>query len=643
MKIEVSNLSKFFGIEELFSNVNFEIARGDKVGFVGGNGAGKTTLFKIILGNEDYDKGVVKIDSGASVGYVEQQANFNDHTLYEEFKSAFSDVLELEAKKSELEKLMETDKSAIDAYEKVLNKFEHLGGYDFESKINRVAFGLGFTKADLNKNANHFSGGQKTRICLAKALLREPDFLLLDEPTNHLDIKMIEWLEDFLTHFNGGVFIISHDRFFLDKVAKRILALENKTVTNYDGNYTYYMKVKTARREALLTAYEKQEEKIKKTEEFIRKYKAGVKAKQARGRESQLKRMERIVLPKEEASFTYFKLHTPPPSAERVLELEDVAFSYDNREIFAGVNLLIRKGDGATLIGPNGAGKTTLLKLVMSELNPTKGEIRVGSRVKIAYFSQHHEGLNKERRIIDEITYEYGLGEDEARNYLGAFLFKGDDVFRVIGELSGGEQSRLAFLKLMLDGANFLILDEPTNHLDIPAKEAVEEALLAYPGTFLAVSHDRYFLDKVGNVTFEIENGKLTEYNGSYSYYREKKSETEDKEDKIETKILQKSESVKKNSEKISENTINEEENSTSRAKKSIYGNLTEDKKAEKLARMEAEIAMAEAELKMLEIEMNDQNLQADLEKSAEIAKAYEEKTAEIEKRYEDWEALAEA
>ena len=643
MKIEVSNLSKFFGIEELFSNVNFEISRGDKVGFVGGNGAGKTTLFKIILGKEDYDKGVVKIDSGASVGYVEQQANFDDHTLYEEFKSAFSDVLELEAKKSELEKLMETDKSAIDAYEKVLNKFEHLGGYDFESKINRVAFGLGFTKEDLKKNANHFSGGQKTRICLAKALLREPDFLLLDEPTNHLDIKMIEWLEDFLTHFNGGVFIISHDRFFLDKVAKRILALENKTVTNYDGNYTYYMKVKTARREALLTAYEKQEEKIKKTEEFIRKYKAGIKAKQARGRESQLKRMERIVLPKEEASFTYFKLHTPPPSAERVLELEDVAFSYDNREIFSGVNLLIRKGDGATLIGPNGAGKTTLLKLVMSELNPTKGEIRVGSRVKIAYFSQHHEGLNKERRIIDEITYEYGLGEDEARNYLGAFLFKGDDVFRVIGELSGGEQSRLAFLKLMLDGANFLILDEPTNHLDIPAKEAVEEALLAYPGTFLAVSHDRYFLDKVGNVTFEIENGKLNEYNGSYSYYREKKGETEDKEDKIETKILQKSESVKKNSEKISENTINKEENSTSRAKKSIYGNLTEDKKAEKLARMEAEIAMAEAELKMLEIEMNDQNLQADLEKSAEIAKAYEEKTAEIEKRYEDWEALAEA
>lgn len=640
MKIEVSNLSKFFGIEELFSNVNFEISRGDKVGFVGGNGAGKTTLFKIILGKEDYDKGVIKIDSGASVGYVEQQAEFKKDTLYEEFREAFKDVLELETKKSELEAAMAKDASAVDAYEKVLNRFEHLGGYDFESRINRVAFGLGFTKEDLKKSANSFSGGQKTRICLAKALLREPDFLLLDEPTNHLDIKMTEWLEDFLIHFAGGVFIISHDRFFLDRVAKRILALENKTVTNYDGNYTYYMKVKNERRAALLSAYEKQEEKIKKTEEFIRRYKAGVKAKQARGRESQLKRMERIVLPKEEATFGYFKLHTPPPSAERVLELEDVAFSYDKKEIFKDVNLLIRKGDGATLIGPNGAGKTTLLKLIMSELNPTKGEIRIGSRVKIAYFSQHHEGLNKERRVIDEITYEYGLGEDEARNYLGAFLFKGDDVFKIIGELSGGEQSRLAFLKLMLDGANFLILDEPTNHLDIPAKEAVEEALLAYPGTFLAVSHDRYFLEKVGNVTFEIENGKLTEYNGSYGYYREKKTELVAESENL---IPQKISATPKNTEKNLQKKENIEEKSTSKAKNKAYANLTEDKKAQMLLKAEAEIAMAEAELKMLEIEMNDPALQTDLKKSAEIAKAYEEKTEEIEKRYEEWEALTEA
>lgn len=637
MKIEVSDLSKFYGIEELFSKVGFEISKGDKVGFVGANGAGKTTLFKILLGLEDYDKGVVKVDSGASVGYVEQQAKFKEHSLYQEFRSAFSDVLELEAKKSELEKIMAEDKTAVDAYEKVLNKFEHLGGYDFESKINRVAFGLGFTKEDLEKNANRFSGGQKTRICLAKALLREPDFLLLDEPTNHLDVKMTEWLEDFLIHFTGGVFIISHDRYFLDQVAKRILALENKTVINYDGNYTYYMKVKSQRRAALLSAYEKQEEKIKKTEEFIRRYKAGVKAKQARGRESQLKRMERIILPKDEATFGYFKLHTPPVSAERVLEFENVAFSYDNHKIFSDVNLLIRKGDGATLIGANGAGKTTLLKLIVSELFPTEGEIKIGSRVKIAYFSQQHEGLNKERRIIDEITYEYGLNEDEARNYLGAFLFKGDDVFRVIGELSGGEQSRLAFLKLMLEGANFLILDEPTNHLDIPAKEAVEEALLAYPGTFLAVSHDRYFLDKVSNVTFEIENGKLTEYNGSYGYYLEKKAEN-----KSEGLKPQKNSVPSKNKEKILKNDKNMEENSTSKAKKIVYNNLTEEKKAEKLAQAEAEIAMAEAELKLLEKEMNDPVLQADLNKSAEIARAYEEKLSEIEDRYEKWEALAE-
>ena len=642
MKIEVSNLSKFFGIEELFSNVSFEIARGDKVGFVGGNGAGKTTLFKILLGMEDYDKGVIKTDG--EIGYVEQQADFGDDTLYETLLSAFSDVLALDAKKSELEQMMAKDKTALEAYEKVLNKFEHLGGYDIESRINRVAFGLGFTVEDFEKKAEHFSGGQKTRICLAKSLLREPDFLLLDEPTNHLDINMTEWLEDFLSHYPGGVFIISHDRYFLDRVAKRILALENKTVTNYQGNYTYYIKVKNERRAALLSAYEKQEEKIKKTEEFIRRYKAGVKAKQARGRESQLKRMERIILPKDAASFTYFKLHTPPPSAERVLEAEELAFSYGDKEIFAGANFLIRRGDGVTLVGPNGAGKTTLLKLIVSELSPAKGEIRIGSRVKIAYFSQHHEGLNRERRIIDEIMYEYGTSEEEARSYLGAFLFKGDDVFRIIGDLSGGEQSRLAFLKLMLEGANFLILDEPTNHLDIPAKEAVEEALMAYPGTFLAVSHDRYFLDKVGNVTLELENGKLTEYEGGYGYYREKKAEAEEnlaieKNKKIPTEKISRLKN-EKNSEKNSEN-IKEKEQI--REKRNQYAGLSEDKRIELIARAEAEIAMAEAELKLLEVEMNDAHLQSDPKRSAEAAKAYAEKEAEIEERYKKWEELSEA
>ncbi len=640
MKIEVSNLSKFFGIEELFSNVSFEITRGDKVGFVGGNGAGKTTLFKILLGMEDYDKGAIKTDG--EIGYVEQQADFGDCTLYETLRGAFQDVLALDAKKSELEQMMAKDKNAVDAYEKVLNKFEHLGGYDIESRINRVAFGLGFTKEDFEKKAEHFSGGQKTRICLAKSLLREPDFLLLDEPTNHLDIKMTEWLEDFLTHYPGGVFIISHDRYFLDRVAKRILALENKTVTNYQGNYTYYIKVKNERRAALLSAYEKQEEKIRKTEEFIRRYKAGVKAKQARGRESQLKRMERIVLPNDATSFTYFKLHTPPPCAERVLEAEDVAFSYDDKKVFSDANFLIRQGDGVTLVGPNGAGKTTLLKLIVSELSPTKGEIRIGSRVKIAYFSQHHEGLNRDRRIIDEIMYEYGTSEEEARSYLGAFLFKGDDVFRIIGDLSGGEQSRLAFLKLMLEGANFLILDEPTNHLDIPAKEAVEEALMAYPGTFLAVSHDRYFLDKVGNVTLELENGRLTEYEGGYGYYREKKAEAEENA-VVEKKVSAEKSSTEKTAKKPEKNSGNIEEKVHAKEKRKLYAGFSEDKRLELIARAEAEIAMAEAELKLLEVEMNDMSLQSDPKRSTEAAKAYAEKEAEIEERYKKWEELSEA
>ncbi|MBR3458565.1 MAG: ABC-F family ATP-binding cassette domain-containing protein, partial [Selenomonadaceae bacterium] len=518
-KLKIEGLRKSFGIEELFHDVRFEVARGDKVGFVGANGAGKTTLMRILLGQEEYDEGVIRMDSADTIGYVEQQARFGDGTLYEEFRRAFEDIIELGERKKELEREIgeARDEASLEQYGRIVERFEHLGGYDYESRIRRVAFGLGFTEEDFRKEVACFSGGQKTRICLAKALLREPDFLFLDEPTNHLDIGMIEWLEGFLANYRGGVLIISHDRFFLDRVATRILELAGKTVTSYEGNYTYFMKVKTERRAALQSAYEKQQEHIRKTEEYIRRYRAGIKSKQARGRQSQLNRLERIVLPPEAATFNYFAFHAPEECAQRVAEMEDVSMQFGKHEVFSHVDLLIRKGDGIALVGPNGAGKTTLLKILLGELEATGGRVKLGSRVKTGYFSQQHEGLNPENTVLDEILYEYGTTEEQARKYLGAFLFHGDDVYRRVGELSGGEQSRLAFLKLMLTGANFLVLDEPTNHLDIPAKEAVEEALMAFPGTFLAVSHDRYFLDKVANCTLELENGHLTEYGGSYS------------------------------------------------------------------------------------------------------------------------------
>ncbi len=641
-RLKVQGLKKSFGIEELFHDVQFEVARGDKVGFVGANGAGKTTLMRILMGQEEYDAGSIQFESMDTVGYVEQQAQFGDGTLYEEFKRAFEDIIELGRRKQEMEKEIAAchDEEKLSEYGRMVERFELLGGYDYESRIRRIAFGLGFTEEDFRKKAQHFSGGQKTRICLAKALLREPDFLFLDEPTNHLDIGMIEWLEGFLASYSGGVLLISHDRFFLDRIATRIIELDGKSVTSYEGNYTHFMKVKAERRAALKSAYEKQQEHIRKTEEYIRRYRAGIKSKQARGRQSQLNRMERIVLPPETAAFNYFVFHAPSECAQRVAELEDVSASYGSHEIFSHANLLIRKGDGVALVGPNGAGKTTLLKVLVGELEASAGRIKLGSRVKVGYFSQQHEGLHPENTVLDEILYEYGIMEEQARKYLGAFLFHGDEVYRRIGELSGGEQSRIAFLKLMMTGANFLVLDEPTNHLDIPAKEAVEEALMAFPGTFLAVSHDRYFLDKVANCTLELENGRLLEYGGNYSYYRMKKEECAGISEARQQETEKKENSPK---EKEAAERKKKGEELSEQAKRGMIQGMSETKRMELIQRAEAEIAMAEAELKGLEFEMNQAEVQADPAKSLEIAEAYAAKELEINMRYEKWERLTEA
>ena len=637
--LKVAELEKSYGIRTLFSNVTFEIMRGDKVGLVGANGTGKTTLMRILLGREESDGGKISMDRADTVGYVEQQAAFTCDTLYEELRSAFSDLIALRAEKERMEHDIAAGAAGAEelaAYGNLVTRFEVLDGYDFESRIRRVAFGLGFSEAELAKDVRHFSGGQTTRICLAKALLREPDFLFLDEPTNHLDIGMIEWLEKFLQSYRGGVLLISHDRYFLDRVATRILELDHGAVTPYTGNYTHYMRVKNDRRAALQSAYEKQQEHIRKTEEYIMRYKAGIKAKQARGRQSQLNRLDRIVLPPEAARFKYFAFTKPEECAQRVAELEDITFSYPGgQRILDHISLLIRKGDGVALIGENGAGKTTLLQILVGELE-AGGRVKIGSRVKIGYFSQQHEGLNPANTILDEICYTYGLDEETARGYLGAFLFHGDDVLRLIGALSGGEQARVAFLKLMLTGANFLVLDEPTNHLDIPAREAVEEALMAFPGTFIAVSHDRYFLDKTANCTLVLKDGSITEYLGSYGYYLMKKAAEEESADEI----------IRPKKLVHAAGSILEEKRHTSKPsalKQAVHSALPAGRRQEMIERAEAEIAMAEAELKGLEYEMNRPETQENPERSLAIAEAYAAKEQEIMQRYEKWEQLTEA
>lgn len=635
--LHIQDLAKSFGIRQLFSEVSFDISSGDKIGLIGANGAGKTTLMNCIMGIEDYDSGSIKIDPADRIGYVKQQAEFSDVPLYDELLTAFDDVLDLSRQKRALESEISNnnDKTQADSmmreYARISDDFERLGGYEYESRIRRVAFGLGFSEADLKKSSVDFSGGQKTRICLAKSLLREPNFLFLDEPTNHLDIEMIEWLEDCLKNYKGGILIISHDRFFLDKVTNSIIELIDEKIDIYEGNYTKAMQVRNERRAALESAFIKQQDHIKKTEEYIRRYKAGIKAKQARGREKQLKRLQRIVLPPDAAGFNYFLFNPPAECAQKVLEIEDIAFSFGKENVFKNISMTIRKGDGVALVGANGVGKTTLLRLIVGELEPDNGRIKQGSRVKIGYFSQHHDELNGYNNVLVEITDNYGVSDEQARNYLGAFLFKGDDVYKIVADLSGGEKSRLALLKLMMDGANFIILDEPTNHLDIPAREAVENALMSFPGTFMVVSHDRYFLDKVTNCTYEMESGALSQYDGNYSYYRLKKAENG--KNTAENDI--KEASAKKD--KIKKNIVKENKDSNKNKRDII---INEDKKQQMLQRCEAQLAMLEAELKALELEMNDPLVQGDLQKSEEIAKAYEEKQAEIDKKYKEWDHL---
>ena len=638
--LKVISLEKAYGIRTLFSHVNFEVMRGDKVGLVGANGTGKTTLMRILLGREESDGGQVVMDHADTVGYVEQQASFIHDTLYDELRSAFSDLIALRAEKERMEcAIAAGDVGAEDlaVYGNLVMRFEAMDGYDFESRIRRVAFGLGFSEEELQKDVRHFSGGQTTRICLAKALLREPDFLFLDEPTNHLDIGMIEWLEKFLQSYRGGVLLISHDRYFLDRVATRILELDHAEVTAYTGNYTHYMRVKNDRRAALQNAYEKQQAQIKKTEEYISRYKAGIKAKQARGRQSQLNRLERIVLPPEAARFKYFAFAKPTECAQRVAELEDISFAYPSGpRVLDHISLLIRKGDGVALIGENGAGKTTLLQILVGEIEAA-GRVKIGSRVKIGYFSQQHEGLDPSKTILDEICCTYGLDEETARNYLGAFLFHGDDVLRLIGALSGGEQARVAFLKLMLTGANFLVLDEPTNHLDIPAREAVEEALMAFPGTFIAVSHDRYFLDKTANCTLELKDGRITEYLGNYGYYlmkKEAEAEETAQEERTSEKSVRRTPSVQTEQGRTEKPAV---------PKTAVHSAIPAARRQEMIERTEAEIAMAEAELKGLEYEMNRPETQADPVRSHAVAEAYAAKEIEIMQRYEKWEQLTEA
>ncbi|WP_455239060.1 ABC-F family ATP-binding cassette domain-containing protein [Veillonella sp.] len=631
-RIRMIGLGKSFGVRQVFSNVSFEIKEGDRIALVGPNGAGKSTLLKCILGIEELDEGQVVMSPVASIGYLQQDVNLGDASLAEEIETAWEDVHALENKLQELTAYLETheaSESDLQRLDYLQNRLEWLGGYDYEQKTKRIVYGLGFTDEDLYKPANAFSGGQKTRINLAKALVRSPDFLFLDEPTNHLDMEMLEWLEGYLSSYRGGILIVSHDRYFMDRIVTGVVELDHHKATTYRGNYSRYVAQREERLKADTIAYEKQQEYIKKTEEYIDKYRAGIKSKMARGRQSQLNRLERLEAPETSHSLD-FKFPPAAMSADKVLVLDHVSIGYKTDDpIIDDVSMVVRRGESVALIGPNGAGKSTMVKAIVGELFPTEGHIDIGNRVQVGYFSQEHEELHDRWQVVDEIINNYNFTEEKARNVLGAFLFKGDDVFKLVGDLSGGERARLALLKLFLQGDNFLILDEPTNHLDVPTREIVERALQQFGGTCFIISHDRYFLDQVSTRTLVLENKGITEYLGNYSYYKEKLKEQNDI-----AALTEHVEEVPKDKAKTETKVV--PSNDESKPKPNTY--MVE----KQLAEVEEEIARLEATMKMYEVQLANPVVQQDLEEMANISKQLSDTESSLQVLYEKWEHFSE-
>lgn len=532
--ISVNGLGKVYGAEHLFADVTFQINERDRLGLVGPNGAGKSTLLKLLAGCEEPDEGTILIARGTRIGYLSQTLDLQpQRTLREELLAVFDYLRSWE---QELQMLAVAIASAsergdtrqreqlLQRYAELQLRFEHAGGYTYEQRVQQVLDGLGFSRELHDMPIAQLSGGQQRRAALARLLLQEPDVLLLDEPTNHLDLEALEWLEDYLQEWKGALVVVEHDRYFLDKIVARILELAFGRVEEYPGNYSKYLQLRAERFERRLQEYEEQQEFIQRTEEFIRRYKAGQRSRQARGREKLLSRLERLNRPQQLQELR-FELKPSVESGRVVLSTHGLVVGYrqpghEPRPLVHMPDLEIIRGERIGLLGPNGAGKTSLLRTLIGQLPPLRGRVVLGHNVHVGYYSQTHEGLDPTRTVLDEIRDAAALSEESARALLARFLFEGDDVFKTIGSLSGGERSRVVLAKLTLQGPNFLVLDEPTNHLDLPSRQFLEEVLATFNGTLLFVSHDRYFIDRLASKVWVIVEGTLRAYEGNYSDYR---------------------------------------------------------------------------------------------------------------------------
>jgi ATP-binding cassette, subfamily F, member 3 len=533
--LAIENVSKSYGAELILDGVSFRVEARDRIGLVGANGSGKTTLLKLLARQLVPDQGSITYQECLSTGYLPQIADLHpSRTLYQEMLTVFAGVQAWEEELAEIGRELSDSSivqqpkiynSLLERYAEVQEKVEHAGGYTIEPNIRRVLDGLGFSREQQEAPASYLSGGQQTRAALSKLLLQEPDLLLLDEPTNHLDLEALEWLESYLNSWHGSVIVVSHDRYFLDRVTTRTLEVAETHLDAYPGNYSKYVRLRGERLARWAKEYEEQQEYIARTEEFIRRYKAGQRSKEARGRQTLLDRMERIERPPADQKLS-FKIGARIESGQIALATDGlVAGISADPQVGGGIavavpDTTIERGERIGLLGANGSGKTTLLRSIVGQLQPMAGAVRLGHNVQIGYYAQTHEGLRMRSTLVDEIRQISHLSEEGARSYLGRFLFTGDDVFKSIGSLSGGERSRVALAKLTLEGANFLVLDEPTNHLDLPARQVLEEILAQYDGTIIFVSHDRYFVDALATKLWILEDGAVRVFDGNYTRYR---------------------------------------------------------------------------------------------------------------------------
>lgn len=535
MILACHGISKSFGEKVIIADGSFHIEDHEKAALVGPNGAGKSTLFKMIVGELPSDRGEVILTKGKTLGYLAQhQAMQSGSTIYEEVKLAKSDIIEMETQIRSIElelKHLEGDAltSRLETYNRLTASFERQNGYAYESEINGVLKGLGFTENDFSKPVDTLSGGQKTRVSLGKLLLTKPDILLLDEPTNHLDLNSIAWLETYLLNYPGAVLIVSHDRYFLNKVVTKVLEIESGKLMTYNGNYSDYAAKKQQLRDAQIKEYLNQQQEIKHQEaviEKLRSFNREKSIKRAESREKMLEKIRPVEKPLEANNEIHITLEPSCVSGNDVLSVEHLSKSFPNQVLFQDISFDIKRGEHVAIIGDNGTGKTTLLKILNQVISADSGTFTLGTNVAIGYYDQEHHVLHMEKTIFDEISDDYpDLTNTKIRNMLAAFLFTGDDVFKRIGDLSGGERGRVSLAKLMLSKANFLILDEPTNHLDIPSKEILEKALNNYTGTILYVSHDRYFINQTATRILDLVNQTFVNYIGNYDYYLEKKDE----------------------------------------------------------------------------------------------------------------------